>query len=465
MPVNSFRNFFLSWKPDVSRLSRPCYLALANQLENDIRTGVLAPGAKLPPQRELADYLDINFTTVTRAYDLCREKQLIYGVVGKGTFVSPLPGGVDTEMSEGDEIIELGVVKGFDTVKCAVAEVAAQVLGKGYLPRLDSHAAVSGHLHQKAAAVRYLDSFGVACDVEHTAIFSGAQNAISAALLSLFSIGEIVAVDEFTYANLIGMAHLAHLQLLPVSGDAGGMLPEALDECCRNSRIAGIFLMPCCANPTTVTLSERRKDELAEVIKKHSLTVIEDDLSCVPHPGRRTIYSRLPEQTLYIGGALKYLSPWLRVSVAAFPERFRRRLLDGLFHLNIKTGALDAEIMTELILNGNAAEILSEKLRLARRANTIFDRIFPEYASGGAKDMFFRTLPLPENLSCHQECEAFFARHGVRVQHSARFAVRKFPGRNFLRVSLSSAGSEQRLRRGLTALKFALKCAGNGKNF
>ena len=92
MPTNSFNDFFLSWMPDRKLLKRPCYLALANILEEDIVSGKLAAGTRLPPQRELADFLDINFTTVTRAYNLCREKNLIYGVIGSGTFVAPLPG-------------------------------------------------------------------------------------------------------------------------------------------------------------------------------------------------------------------------------------------------------------------------------------------------------------------------------------------------------------------------------------
>ena len=58
MPVNSFKNYHLSWCPEVDKLSRPCYLAIANLLEQDIRRGKLAPGTKLPPQRELADFLD-----------------------------------------------------------------------------------------------------------------------------------------------------------------------------------------------------------------------------------------------------------------------------------------------------------------------------------------------------------------------------------------------------------------------
>ena len=89
MPTNSFDNFYLSWTPERSKLKRPYYLTFANALEADIISGKLAAGTKLPPQRELADFLDINFTTVTQAYNLCRERNLIYGITGKGTFVSP----------------------------------------------------------------------------------------------------------------------------------------------------------------------------------------------------------------------------------------------------------------------------------------------------------------------------------------------------------------------------------------
>ena len=83
MPTNSFDNFYLSWTPERSKLKRPYYLTLANALEADIISGKLAAGTKLPPQRELADFLDINFTTVTQAYNLCRERNLIYGITGK----------------------------------------------------------------------------------------------------------------------------------------------------------------------------------------------------------------------------------------------------------------------------------------------------------------------------------------------------------------------------------------------
>lgn len=74
MPVNSFDNYPMSWKPDKSILKRPFYSSIASLLENDIVNGFLAPGTKLPPQRELADFLDLNFTTITRAYNLCEKE-------------------------------------------------------------------------------------------------------------------------------------------------------------------------------------------------------------------------------------------------------------------------------------------------------------------------------------------------------------------------------------------------------
>jgi DNA-binding transcriptional regulator YhcF (GntR family) len=88
MPVNSFDNYPMSWKPDKKALKRPFYKSLASLLEQNITNGFLAPGTKLPPQRELADFLDLNFTTITRAYKICEVKGLIYAVTGSGTFVA-----------------------------------------------------------------------------------------------------------------------------------------------------------------------------------------------------------------------------------------------------------------------------------------------------------------------------------------------------------------------------------------
>ena len=88
MPVNSFENYPMSWKPDISSMKPPLYKSLASAMEDDILNGILKPGDKLPPQRELADFLDINLSTITRAFKICELKGLISGHIGRGTYVS-----------------------------------------------------------------------------------------------------------------------------------------------------------------------------------------------------------------------------------------------------------------------------------------------------------------------------------------------------------------------------------------
>ncbi len=452
MPSNSFENYFLSWKPDRGRLSRPVYLALANALEEDIRNGILPAGLQLPPQRELADYLEINFTTVTRAYELCRKKNLIYGIIGKGSFVAPLSN--ENSVASKHEI-NLGLIRGFDSVVSPVVDSAREVFEKTYLNELFTYAEPTGYKHQRIIAQNWMEQLGVKADFEQTLIFSGAQNIISTALLALFKVGDRIAVDGFTYVNLIDTAKLFHIQLVPVAGDQDGMKPELLDEICRETKITGIFLMPNCANPTTITIPEHRRIKLAEVIKRRNLIVLEDDTvggmeayrECIP------LYSLLPEQTIFIAGSTKCLCSGLRVAFAAIPYPYLKKMITGMKSLNIKTSSLDAEIMTQIIVSGRWSALMKKKQMLAEKANQCFERIFPEEKQETFYPSFFRWLPLKQITAPGIKIEQQLAMCGVQVLHSYHFQTMRGNHDAFLRLSLSSAVSEQYLSKGLNIIK------------
>lgn len=113
MPVNSFENYPMSWKPKLEELARPYYLSLANMLEREIAEGKLKAHTKLPPQRELADFLDLNLSTITRAYKVCELKGLLYAVTGSGTFVSSGVHSADTFIEKKNRYIEMGMIKRF----------------------------------------------------------------------------------------------------------------------------------------------------------------------------------------------------------------------------------------------------------------------------------------------------------------------------------------------------------------
>lgn len=463
MPINSFDNYHLSWKPDRSRLAAPIYLSLAAMLEEDILSGAIPRGTRLPPQRELADWLDIDFTTVTRAFNVCREKNLIYGITGRGTFVSPAPGSASPDISVGEGVIDLSTVSSFPSLSHGIIDAMRSVIDSGHIERLLSYSKPGGAPHHIAAGRRLLQAYNVFAPNDGIAVFAGAQNAISVTLLSIFSPGDAIAVDPYTYSNLIDSARLAHVRLVPVEGDGDGMNPEELDRLARKHRLKGLFTMPSAANPTGITMSEKRKDMLAAVARARSLTIIEDDISpFAPSSVRLPFFFRNPDSTIYIAAYTAMLAPALRITYAAFPVAYRDRLLKGLFLLNMKAGSIDAEIVSELILSGAATRIMSAKREAAVLANGMFDRAFPKLALGhqsqkGGLYPFFRMIPLPVSAFSGPEIEEFFRKRGIAVMHSCRFAVGKARQHDFLRISLSSVQSERKLSEGLNRLKNAIR--------
>ncbi|PSK96342.1 regulatory GntR family protein [Haloactinopolyspora alba] len=65
------------------------YVALADHVVARIDAGELVPGARLPPERELAVEYGVAYLTVRRAMAELRDRGRIKTVHGKGTFVAP----------------------------------------------------------------------------------------------------------------------------------------------------------------------------------------------------------------------------------------------------------------------------------------------------------------------------------------------------------------------------------------
>ena len=66
----------------------PFYRQVVDQLSELIRAGQLAPGARLPPLRDLARQLLVSLITVRRAYSELEAAGLIQRRQGQGTFVA-----------------------------------------------------------------------------------------------------------------------------------------------------------------------------------------------------------------------------------------------------------------------------------------------------------------------------------------------------------------------------------------
>ena len=73
------------------RDARPIYSQICDGIREQILTGILCPGDRMPSVRELATELTINPNTIQRSYRQLEEEGWIASVPGKGSFVCDVP--------------------------------------------------------------------------------------------------------------------------------------------------------------------------------------------------------------------------------------------------------------------------------------------------------------------------------------------------------------------------------------
>ncbi|QUH25850.1 PLP-dependent aminotransferase family protein [Serpentinicella alkaliphila] len=456
MPVNSFENYPMTWRPSKTQLKSPLYMSIANLLEYDIVNGYLAPNTKLPPQRELADYLDINLSTITRAFKICELKGLIYAQTGKGTFVSPNFGleiSIVDSTIENQNYIDMGLIKPFDDFNLVTAEAIKKLSDKGCLENLLNYSYPIGSPYHKMTAMKWLKNFNLSVKADNVAITSGSQNSVTLTLISLFGAGDKIAVDMYTYPNFIELANMLNIKLIPIKGDAFGMNPEDLDVQCKLNSIQGIYLTPSCNNPSAILMNMQRKEEIARIIKKNKLILIEDDIFSFIAPRHYLPISYfVPEQSIYICSVSKSLCSGIRVAFLYFADKFSANIIRGIHTTTIKTPALNVEVVAELINTGLAEKIVSDKLIIAKERNEIYKKYFKINNENENPLSFYRWLPLDQKYDAN-EFEKLALKHGIRIYHSNRFLVANLEEKQFLRVSLSSCLDSNELEKGLKILK------------
>lgn len=442
MPINQYDDGSLTWRPHKEQLKRPIYRSLIEQLEKDILAGQIPKNTRLPSQRELADFLDINFTTVGQAYRYGIDKGILYTNIGSGTYVSQnaLRYITISNNNVAEYVIDLGLVSSFEACNKYVLPHLQAVSQSKYVLNLLNYRDPLGSLKQRTAAQRWLAEQEIKIPIENIALVSGVQNGIAITLAAIFSPGDRIAIDRYTYANFIELANLFHLEVVPIDGDTEGMSPELLKVECKKKKIHGIFLMPACNNPTGLKMTERRRHQLAEVIEEEQLWILEDDIHAfITNYDQEEILSPfqalLPEQTIYFAGMTKFLCSGLRIAYLVMPEAIRPQLEQSIFNINVKTSSFDAEVLTEVLNSPTAEKILQKKFAMTRDANRLFDDYF-HLPRPSNPYPYYRNIPVRTEFS-QLEIEQAFLNKGVRIFHSARFTTQQ-QDKPFIRVALSS---------------------------
>lgn len=453
MPHNSFENYPMSWRPILKKGAEPLYISLAAQLENDIASGILRPGTKLPPQRELADFLDINVSTVSRAFKICSQKGLLSGTIGSGTYVTyDICTNIFTASTfNKPQLIELGSMMPETIPQDEVVSLFQKMLTEPDFGKLFQYShGISDW--QREAAAKLMNRVGCTASADRVLTASGGQNAIAAIFAGLFKPGDRLGVDPLVYPGLKSAAKLFGIQLVAIQQENGEMSEAGLRYAIKNDNIRGIYVMPDCQNPTTHTMTAECRKMIARIAKEFHLIVIEDGInSLLLEEKRSTIYADAPEQTIFLLSLSKTVNPALRLAYLAVPERYYTKMDNALYNINLSQSALLQEIASRLIVSGQLETLLERRCKGLIRRNQLTDRVLNHCEVWGNSTSLNRWLCLPHGITGAQ-FEHLASEQGVLVYGSERFAVGKDAPVGAVRLAICAPDSMNELERGLTIL-------------
>lgn len=455
MSINSFDNYPMSWKPSIDKTQKPVYKALAKQLKQDIINGVLLPGTKLPPQRELADYLDLNLSTISKAFKVCELKGLLSATVGSGTFVSydALSNAYLLEDIKPSHLIEMGATLPDNASYEPLLHQLKSMVQETDFEKWFGYGRAGGSVWQKDAAVKLIRRGGFETTVDRILFANGGQNAIAATLASLCQPGDRIGADQHTYPGLKTVAAMLSVQIVPIKSENNEMSPAAFEYACKNDNIKGIYLIPDYHNPTACSMSVENRKVIAAIAKKYKQFIIEDATYHLynekPLPA---VASFEPEQVIHIASLSKSIAPGLRLAYVAVPSHLKELISKALYNLNISVSPLLAELAARTIVSNQFEVSIKGHRKQAIRRNQVLNRYLADYTCLGADTGIFRWLLLPGKIT-GAEFEALAAQQGVQVYAAERFVVSNSCPERAVRLSVCAPETIEELERGLIILK------------
>jgi DNA-binding transcriptional MocR family regulator len=438
----------VAWIGQFVQHGGPRYLQIADFIEQALSDGRLKPGDRLPPQRRLAALLDVDLTTITRAYDEARRRHLLQGQGARGTYaaapkvelaqlldlsmnIPPPPAGVDFD----------------DMLKQGLAQV---------LLRTDSSMLMNYHLGggspaDRAAGAAWLAPLFGKLDAEHIAVCAGAQSALAALILAMSRPGDAILAEPAVYPGLLSAAGQLGRRVVPVAVDEAGMLPDQMENACVKHRATLLYLNPTLQNPTTHTMPAVRRRELLRAAARHGVHIIEDDpysLLAADAPPPLALMS--PAQVTHIATLSKCLAPGLRTAfVLLHDAQSRDRFMMAMRSLVLMPTPLTTALTTQWIHDGAAQQLLAGVREEARARQRMARQLLAGKADATA-DGIHLWLELPGYWTA-PELARVAQGEGLAVTSSEAFSSGPRPP-NAIRISLGSIQDSRRLAAALRKL-------------
>jgi DNA-binding transcriptional MocR family regulator len=330
------------------------YQVLATDIESAIRNGVLRTGDRLPSVRQTSHARKISASTVFQAYYLLEAKGLIHARERSGYFVAtpqtalpPVsapssPENASSPVSISDVVfamLEAGTRPNVVPLGSPFPDPSLfplQQLGRSmaaaarnFTPRNTVEDLSPGKESlRRLIAQRYV-ARGVNVHPSEIVITNGALEALNLCLATVARPGDCIAIESPAFYGALQAIERLGMRAVPVATHPEtGIEVDALERAIRDHAAKACWLMPTFQNPLGATMPDAKKQALVEMLARHAVPLIEDDVYAELHFGESAIRPAKAWDTqglvLHCSSFSKSLAPGYRIGWVAPGQFFRQ---------------------------------------------------------------------------------------------------------------------------------------------
>jgi DNA-binding transcriptional MocR family regulator len=369
------------------------YLQVADGIEKMIGEEVLKIGDKLPSVRVLSEEYGISMGTAFQAYYHLEGKGLIEARPKSGYYVrfnfrrfrdlpemsDPEPVASEVSLEEmistvyrnmsRDDLLNFSVsvppLSLLPAAKLNKALVHAMRSSKGHGINYEH---IQGNRDLRKQLAKLFFNWGGKFSEDDIVVTAGCMEALALCVKTVTRPGDTVAIESPTYFGIFRMIESLGLKALEIPTDpVTGVDVRQLAKYIRKMPVKACIFVPNFNNPLGSCMPDEKKKELVDLITRHRIPLIEDDIYGEMyfgkhHPKTCKTYDR-EGWVLQCGSLSKSLAPGYRVGWA-IPGRFTEQLVRLKMITNV-TGTTITQLAMAHFLSIGRYEYHLKKLRKA----------------------------------------------------------------------------------------------------
>jgi DNA-binding transcriptional MocR family regulator len=280
------------------------YQELAERIADLIRHGTYPPGERIPSVRQTSQQQNVSISTVLQAYALLERKGLIEARPQSGYYVRarveqrlPEPETSSPQLDPSHvSLHDLVMMLMRDSTDPSLAQLGAalphidpkliQAINR-IMAKIIREQGVGAHEYHfppgldalRVQIAQRMVNAGCSLSPAEILITSGGTEAIDFSLQAVCRPGDIVAIESPSYFGTLQTLEAHRLRALEIpTHPRDGISLEALEFAIEHNAIRAVVVISNFNNPLGSMMPDERKKDLVDVLAKHNIPLIENDV-------------------------------------------------------------------------------------------------------------------------------------------------------------------------------------------